>query len=359
MISMLKGLLKYFFALMFYWSGVYWLLIRFRYRRTRPWPLVLMYHRIIEPEDAVGLQPGMYVFRHVFEKQMEYLSKCFRIHSVSDFARSIDNHSGYRRDELIITIDDGWRDNFTNALPILKKYEVAATIYLTANFIGTNHLFWFQEISSILSDPSQDLGQLTKAIEDVLKRYPDSIKARELLNENIFQLLTERDRFIEILKRLDSPITLQIAGEISKLRRYNPIKNNEERQILNWDEARQMANAGIEFGSHGLTHRLLDSLDLDETYKELAESKAVIEEKLNRSICSFTYPNGNYNSDIEKLVEKAGYACAFIVGKNPESRNTPDRFAIDRTGVHNGVSTNPFGAYSRSMFAWHLYRNMW
>lgn len=297
--TMFKSILKYLFALIFYWSGVYWLLIRLRCRRNHPWPLVLMYHRIIEPEDAVGLQPGMYVFRDVFDKQIKYLSKCFRINSVSDFVRSINNHNGYRCNELIITIDDGWRDNFTNALPVFKKYKVVATIYLTANFIGTKYLFWFQEISSILSDPNQDLDQLTITVKNILKRYPDSIKACELLNENIPQLLTQRDRFIEILKKLDSPITLEIAEEISKLGRDNPIKNNEERQILNWDEARQMANAGIEFGSHGLTHRLLDSLDLEEAFKELAESKTAIEEKLGRPVCSFTYPNGNYNSDIE------------------------------------------------------------
>ena len=358
MIGFFKSMLKYGFAMAFCYSGANRLLSRVKLRRNRAWPLVLMYHRIVEPEDAVGLQPGMYVYKDVFEKQIEYLSQHFRIHSVSDFANGIDNNRGYRGDELIITIDDGWRDNYTNAFPILKKSRANATVYLTANFIGTNYLFWFQEISSILSNPGQDLHQLAESIKAILMKFPDSIGVRELLNENIAGLLAERDRFIEILKKLDPAITFEITGDISKLNRNNPIKNDEERQLLNWDEARQMAQAGIEFGSHGLTHRLLDSLGSDEVFKELTESKMLIEEKLGQPICSVTYPNGNYNGNIEKLVKKAGYACAFMVGKNPANQKKPDRFAIDRVGVHNGVSVNPFGKYSKAMFAWHLYRNM-
>lgn len=358
MIGVIKIYLKYIFALIFYYSGACWLFSRAKSRRRRPWPLVLMYHRIVQPEDTIGLQPGMYVYKDVFEKQLNYLATHFSITAVREFASNIGNSPEYSGSDLIITIDDGWRDNYTNAFPILVKHKTGAAIYLTADFIGTDYLFWFQEISSLLSNPDIKYNQLAETIKGVLIKFPDSNKACELLNENITGLLTEHDRFIEILKKLDAAVTLEITGELRKLARNNPIKNDEERQLLNWDEVRLMAKAGIEFGSHGLTHRLLDSLDLEEALKELAESKKAIEDRLGQSVCSFTYPNGNYNEDVKKLVEKAGYACAFIVGKNPTNQRRPDRFAIDRAGVHNGVSINPFGGYSTAMFAWHLYRIM-
>lgn len=358
MIGTAKIWLKYFIALAFYYSGACLLLSSKKRRRSRPWPIVLMYHRIIEPKDAKGLQPGMYVYNDVFEKQIKYLSSNFKICSISEFAAGLDKYSGYRGNDLIITIDDGWRDNYINAFPILKKNNASAAIYLTINFIGTKYLFWFQEISSILSRPDLEFDRFADGIKTVLNKHPNFVQARELLKENIAGLLSDRDHFIEILKKLEPDITLEIAALLTKLTGKIPIQNDEERQMLDWDEVRLMAQAGIEFGSHGLTHRLLDSLDLDETFKELDESKKAIEGKIGKPICSVTYPNGNYNKDVEKLVEKAGYACAFIVGKNPANKNVPDRFAIDRTGVHNGVSINPFGAYSKAMFAWHLYRNM-
>jgi peptidoglycan/xylan/chitin deacetylase (PgdA/CDA1 family) len=358
MTTVLRSIVKYVFALAFYYSGIGGLLLYIKKRRRRPWPLVLMYHRIVEPKDAAGLQPGMFVYKDIFEKQIEYISRCFRILSIGDFTRGLAENRRYGGDEMIVTIDDGWRDNFTNGLPIFKKYNIGATIYLTANFIGTDYLLWFQEISSILSRPDINTEMLAEAIKGILRKYPDSTNARELLNNNIVSLLTERDRFIEILKKLDAAVTLEITGEFRKLTRKYPIKNDEERQLLNWDEVRAMAQNGIEFGSHGLSHRLLDSLDTEEAYKELIESKAIIEERLGRPISSFTYPNGNYNRDIEVLVEKAGYDCAFIVGKNRANQEKRDRFAIDRAGVHNGVSVSPFGKYSKAMFAWHLYRNL-
>jgi peptidoglycan/xylan/chitin deacetylase (PgdA/CDA1 family) len=358
MSSQIKIFLKYLFALAFFYSGACWLLSSLKRRRNRLWPLVLMYHRIIEPQDIEGLQPGMYVYKNVFAKQIEYLTKHFRILSANDFASDIEKYSGNPGDDIIITIDDGWRDNYTNGFPILQKYKASAAIYLTANFIGTRYMFWFQEISTILSKTDLDYYSLSEIIENVLNDYPGSDSARELLNQDIVSLLKERDKFIELLKPLELNITLEIVGELAKKGKNSPIDNNEERQLLNWDEILEMAKAGVEFGSHGLSHRLLDSLETAEVINELNESKKLIEMTLGQPIRSFTYPNGNYNGEIEKLVEKAGYVCAFIVGNNPAVQTKPDRFAIDRIGVHNGVSVNPLGKHSRAMFAFHLYRNL-
>jgi hypothetical protein len=133
MTTVLRSIVKYVFALAFYYSGISGLLLYIKKHRCRPWPLVLMYHRIVEPKDAAGLQPGMFVYKDIFEKQIEYISKCFRILSISDFARGLAENRRYRGDEMIITIDDGWRDNFTNGLPILQKYN-SAPRYLYGEF---------------------------------------------------------------------------------------------------------------------------------------------------------------------------------------------------------------------------------
>jgi peptidoglycan/xylan/chitin deacetylase (PgdA/CDA1 family) len=203
-------------------------------------------------------------------------------------------------------------------------------------------------------DESQN-ARLTDTIIDVLNKYPDSDSAKRLLNENLENILLDRDLFVEKLKSLQTPIIYEITAEARKIFGNKPINGNDERQLLNWDEVLEMCRDGIEFGSHGLSHRLLDSLGSKEIEKELAESKKVIESKLGKPIYSFTYPNGNYNRDIESQIEKAGYLCAFIVGKNSDSGSRPDRFAIDRIGIHNGISVGPSGKFSRAMFAWHLY----
>jgi peptidoglycan/xylan/chitin deacetylase (PgdA/CDA1 family) len=356
MIEPIKEYFKYLFALAFYYSGSFWLMSSVKKRRKRPWPLVLMYHRIVDDREKAGLQPGIYVTKNTFEKQVAFMAKKYNILAMNQFSSNLNQGRVYSANDLIITFDDGWRDNFINTYPVLKKYNVAATIFLTVDFIGTQYLFWFQEISSLLSGDNSRNRQIADTITAVLKKYPQSPSAQKLLNENIESILADRDRFIEKLKKLDTAITYDITAETRKLFNNNPINSSDERQLLNWGEVLEMSRAGLEFGSHGLSHRLLDSLSSNDVAKELIESKKEIEFKLGKPIDSFTYPNGNYNREIESQVEKAGYTCAFIVGINPESVIKPDRYAIDRIGVHNGISISPSGKFSQAMFAWHLYR---
>jgi peptidoglycan/xylan/chitin deacetylase (PgdA/CDA1 family) len=350
-------LIKYALALALYYSGIIPVLQKLRASLfKRRWPIVLMYHRVIRGESAAGLQPGMYVSSDSFEKQAAYLARKYNILSMSEFISGIRENRTYPGGDLLITFDDGWRDNYDNAFPILKKYRVPATIYLTTDFIGSNKSFWFQEISSLISRNKSRTRQFAEAITAVLRKHPDSEAAGKLLNDNIESALADRDQFIEKLKGLETEIIYEIIAITRKLSNNYPIQSNDERQMLDWDEVRRMSNENVDFGSHGLSHRLLDSLDSNEVAKELIESKKTIEDKLAKPAYSFTYPNGNYNREIEKQTERAGYACAFIVGKNPKAAGEPDKYTIDRIGVHNDISIGPGGKFSKAMFAFHLYR---
>jgi peptidoglycan/xylan/chitin deacetylase (PgdA/CDA1 family) len=354
MIQQVKIYLKYLFAIGFCYSGACRFLLSRKMRLKRNWPLVLMYHRVVKENETEGLQPGIFVTADTFDRQVGFITGHFKLIAMSDFIGSLPNDNSYCGKDIILTFDDGWRDNYLNAFPIIKKHNIPVTIYLTSDFIGTSYLFWFQEISSILSRDKSQNKKLAETITTVLNKYFLSEAAKILLNENIESLLDDPDRFIEMMKILDSAVIFEITSEMKKISGGQPIQNNDERQLLNWGEISKMNRAGADFGSHGLTHRLLDSLDTDEVDKELVESKKAIESKLGKPVGSLTYPNGNYNDKIEKQVEKAGYACAFIVGKNARK----DKYAIGRVGVHNGVSIAPNGKYSPAMFAWHLYRNM-
>jgi peptidoglycan/xylan/chitin deacetylase (PgdA/CDA1 family) len=128
MIGAVKAYLKYLIAIAFFYSGLYRVLFSIKKRNKRPWPLVLMYHRVIVEHEKAGLQPGIYVTKNVFAKQVAFMSAKYNIMAMSQFALGINKGEHYSGSDLIITFDDGWRDNFSNAFPILKKHDVAATI---------------------------------------------------------------------------------------------------------------------------------------------------------------------------------------------------------------------------------------
>jgi peptidoglycan/xylan/chitin deacetylase (PgdA/CDA1 family) len=354
----MKRLIKYVIAVVIYYSGLLPLLSKLKpTRQKRRWPIVLMYHRVIEQSDITGLQPGMYVTIDSFDRQATYLSRKYNVLSMADFVSGLSDNREYNYNDLLITFDDGWRDNYENAFPILKKYRVPATIYLATDFIGTNRNFWFQEISSILTRQKNQQKQIADILSAILAKYHNSSMAGKLLSENMLELVADTDRCIERLKQLEPEINYEIVAELGKLPSNNPITNLDDRQLLDWDEVLLMNKENINFGSHGLSHKLMNLLDLSEVTRELTESKKIIEERLGKSVSTFTYPNGNCNEEIIKLTEQAGYACAFIAGKNRDESIKNDKFAIERIGVHNDISIGLTGKFSKAMFALHIYRN--
>jgi len=87
---------------------------------------------------------------------------------------------------------------------------------------------------------------------------------------------------------------------------------------MNWEQTRQLADAGHEIGSHGLTHRPMDTLDLHTNREEIESSKALIEDRLGREVTTFSYPYGITRPDITEVVEQCYRAAVSTV----KSRNS-------------------------------------
>jgi peptidoglycan/xylan/chitin deacetylase (PgdA/CDA1 family) len=357
MISLLKNQAKYLIAVILYYSGVLSILSYIKNNsRKGGSPLVLMYHRVVDDNEKSNLQPGLYVTGKVFEHQLAYLAGKYDIISMVKFIKIAKEKHGFPAGIVLITFDDGWRDNYANAWPVLSGFNLPATIFLTADFIGSEKVFWFQEMSALLAQDSSELDNIAFAIRRILNSYPSSQSAQKLLSENIETLVRERDKCIEKFKTLDPEIINNIIAEIRKLNQLFPINYNDGRLLLNWAETSEMSEKNIEFGSHGLSHRLLTELGSNEIRNELTQSKILIEKKLGKSVRAFSYPNGNHNTEIKTLTKEAGYDCAFIVGKRSGINRELDPFAIERVGIHNDISIGIRGGFSRAMFAFHLYR---
>ncbi len=358
MIAQLKRIAKYLAAVAMYYSGILAIITYLKGKFSgEARPLILMYHRIIdETTDKDSLQPGLYVNNKVFEKQIEFLAKTYKPISMREFDNSIKNNNLLPRKSVLITFDDGWRDNFIHAYPILNKYGVSATIFLAVDFIGSGRIFWFYEISSILANPAITRDMLKSVLTNSLGKLPDSKSAQNLLADDLDFIIQDKDSLIEKLKSVEISIIYDIIGKLKNAASSAPARAEEDRLMLNWDEVKEMSKAHIEFGSHGMSHRLLTIIELNEVNEELHKSKKIIEEKIEKPIISFSYPNGNHNEEIEKAVEKAGYQYAFIVGNENSGIKVKNIFALGRVGIHNDISIGPLGKFSRAMFSLHLSR---
>src|SRR5262245_40451102 len=111
-----------------------------------------MYHRVLTTDEQgrAGSHPGIVVERDTFVRHMALLRQRFVVLSVQEFAAHLEQNRPFPSSSCLITFDDGWRDNFVNALPVLEAQQLPSVIFLPVNFIGTNRLFWREALTQLL-----------------------------------------------------------------------------------------------------------------------------------------------------------------------------------------------------------------
>jgi len=188
---------------MLYYSGVVEVYSRF-FRGG----IILGYHHVLPKNDAriQFLQPGMYVTTETFEKHLAYLKEKFTIGSFSDIFRM-----NRFKSLCVITFDDGWEDNYTHAFPLLLKYGVPATIFLSTNMIGTTDWPWPDRISYYCT---MSEGMRIPEILGILNDYRNEQNRYELKGKrnNVLDI----DRIISEMKSLANDELKDCMGRIDR-----------------------------------------------------------------------------------------------------------------------------------------------
>lgn len=356
-----KEVIKFFAAGLLYYTGLLWL-----YRawllgvRRRSSGLILMYHRVLDDVHAgtVHTQPGMAVSTTVFELQMSFLKDTLSVIPLVELVDHIESHGDYPAGTAAITFDDGWRDNHTNAFPVLSKHDLPATVFVTTDYVGSSRPFWFLMAKWLLTESKIGAPKLIEIVTDVCSSQPTVSAPSDRLLELLKNPAPNADAIIEELKQFD-PDTLNAI--IERITRESDLPEDyweKIRPMMSWDEAREMADHGIEIGSHGCSHRILTHLPDEEVKKELVNSKTKLEHILGKPVRSFSYPNGDYDKFVKASVAQAGYYCAVTTKGVRDTAAKPDSFALKRLAVHEAVSVGPRGKFSKAMFTLHLTRHL-
>jgi peptidoglycan/xylan/chitin deacetylase (PgdA/CDA1 family) len=287
---------------------------------------VLTYHRVLDIEPEHYPFDGEVVSATVldFESQVAFLKQHFNPITFETLRRHFQGETRLPPAPVILTFDDGYRDNYTAAFPILKRYEIPATIFVVTELIGTNQPFWFEKVVYLLKQtrkprialpaagldplaiPSGDRRQLCRAVLARLKEIPDAAR-------------------LESISQLENQIEVGVREEDVHLVRP-----------LSWDEIREMHRWGIEIGSHTATHPILSQVQPDKLIKEIVTSRARIEEELGTKVHVLSYPVGGksaYSGDVKAALAQAGYAFGVTYARLPNYLNHLDPYAIGRIGV--------------------------
>lgn len=306
-------------------------------RLLRGKAVVLMYHRVLTSEERAmtGSHPGIVVDCEAFAAQIATLKERFKVISIEEFADRMERRVPFEDGSCLITFDDGWRDNYTHALPILRQYGIPAVIFLSVNFIGEKRLFW-QEL----------LTHLTLRAVAQARQNPD---CRERLSkllatvglDSILEVSEPDPRLtvMEAVRRQKHLPPMLINSTLTGLSEELGVRWEEYQEadgFLDWGQVSSMAQQGVTFGGHGAEHCILTFVPPSEAREEIRTAKAVLDSRLSVPAQAFSYPNGNWSPEVAKLVEESGYRVAFTT--DPGYVNCDDdRFAIRRVNIHDGL----------------------
>ncbi|HDN74422.1 MAG TPA: polysaccharide deacetylase family protein, partial [Archaeoglobus sp.] len=227
---------------------------------------------------------------------MAYFYRNFKILSLNELVQYIRQGKPLPKRVVIITFDDGYRDIYLHAYPILRKYHIPATIFLTTGLIGTGNLFWWDKVAYVIQHTIATQLSLDELGSYSLHSKSARFHASLAITEGLRKLPNERR--VSLVEKLLSTTGVDIPEDLGK------------KLILSWDEVKEMSNGGIEFGAHSVTHPVLTNMPLEEAKWEIVQSKKDIERKIGKEVTAFSYPNGNFSPKIIEIVQESGFDCA-------------------------------------------------
>lgn len=336
-IYIIKKLIKLTLSYIIYYSGITSIYKNIASEK----PQILAYHSI----NKISLRP-LEIEQDTgnFEQQVIYLKKNFQIISASEFLKYKNDGGQYPKNAVMITFDDGYRDNYINAFPILKKYNIPAIIFITTDPIETREPLFFDALRyAIINSP----GFILDLRDFGLSRYM-------LDKENELLLLKAIRDITEFSKSKDSASKSRLIHAIYERLWLDWEEVKNKKIYLSWDEISEMAESGIEFGSHTKTHPLLSSLSFEECKAELIHSKKIIEQHIGRKVSFLAYPFGSrkdFNEMVEKAAKEAGYECAFSLCSDKNGMANNHSYTIGRKMVDSHMSSKFSVNFCKPLFA--------
>ena len=281
--------------------------------------VILMYHRVADSKKEELFDCNMISSsKKNFEEQVRHLSSFFNVISFNDLLSYWRNEQHIPKKSVIITFDDGYKDNYSCAYPILKKYRLPATIFLATGHIGNNKLFWWDKIAYVVKK--------SKIKEFKLKGFG----ACSLMDRN--KAIKSLQRYA---KKLEETQKVKFIDQLQKMTKVRT--PNAKNLFLSWSNVREMSKNGIYFGAHSVSHPILTRISLKQAKHEIINSKEKIERETANQVKVFAYPNGalgDMSDDIGKFLKQSGFSFALstIYGVN---KLCIDPFRLKRIGIEH------------------------
>ncbi len=294
---------------------------------------VLAYHRVVDHTASgfIGFAQNASASPEAFADQMRVVAAEYNPVSIDDVADAVDGQPLPDR-ALLVTFDDGYRDNHDLALPSLTEYSIPAVVFLATDHIGSGDPFWWDRVAWMFETTGPGAEKLP-VLGEASWESTRKMAARWIAAA---KLLTEAEKAVAI----DHLAAVLDAPEIG---------STFAASHLEWDMVRSMQNRNIAFGAHTCSHPILSRVDLDTARVEVVRSVERVAKETGQMPIAFAYPNGlpgDYPDAVVEVVGDTGITLGFTLSPGPARKRefSGDPLRIPRVFVHHTDDLVSLGA---------------
>lgn len=290
--------------------------------------VILTYHHI----SAAGSKPHDNPFEggvraDEFESHIRFLASRWRVMDLAQATRRLIGGEPLPKRAVCLTFDDGYMDVYAHAYPVLRRYDVPATAFVSTGYADTDELPWWAHLSRLIMttrEPAVDVRRLPQLNNNRLRR------------EVSLPLGTRQDRLAslttltEAMKHVASLAHPAILAQLA--RRLNvTLRETAPNVWMRWEHIRELSRNGITIGAHTIHHPNLALLDVVEQRAEIVGAKRRLQQILRRPVDLFSYPFGLFDDNARAIVaQEFTAACGSTHGANGPRT---DRFALRRISM--------------------------
>lgn len=281
---------------------------------------VLLYHRV----SSLDFDPQLLsVTPEHFEEHVIYLKQNYRVLSVSEFYEILVSKRRFPSKSVLLTFDDGYADNYLNALPILERHNLQALFYVATATVNTQGEFWWDAVERIVFEGTRPSMVNTIQIG----------KTQFVLNsdfQNLYRAL------LPALRMLAPDLRDDKINELADA--FKCLNNRESHRAMSWEELKSMQRStSAVIGAHTHLHPSLAALTPEEQKSEILKSKFLLETNLGININHFSYPFGtrtDYTEETIRICREAGFK--MVAANYPQLVNRKsDLFAFPRNLIRD------------------------
>jgi peptidoglycan/xylan/chitin deacetylase (PgdA/CDA1 family) len=306
--------------------------------------LILSYHRVVG-NFALESERGLYsltIGQDSFRKHLQVLSETHDVVRLDEALEVLSGKRRAKRDLAVITFDDGYRDVYEHAFPVLREMKLPAIVYVPSGFIGTQKRLAHDRLWAALKTMEKRmLGPMSLGVggefEAMLLRASDGVGNPH----DVLERLIGHNR---------TPVLYDLADALEDRLGLDRAEVPRGQLPMSWEMLREMAIHGIETGGHTAEHTVLTNQALDEARREIVQCKSVLERGTGRPVRHFAYCNGLYSAGVAQALRAEGFVSAATTEDMPNMPGV-DPYALKRKVLWESSSAGILGGWSKALAA--------